>query len=490
MIWKNRFSSSIKNGVNQKLNERTKIVLIFPNLRLGTPFHALPTHPSLSLGYLARSLIDNEINFGIIDASARNLSLERITKELRNLNPIYVGIPVNIALLRFSVQTAYYIRKKLPQIQILMGGPWATAQYEWLLQKMLADYVFLGESEHTLIDFLIHPDPTTYNKIPGLAYKTSNMLVNTGIRAVEENLDQFGYPFWEIFPKSGYRFIHQVNRAYPVITSRGCPYDCNHCTKIVHGYKMRYRSLANLKEEFRYLKDRLKCREIAILDDNFNINLTRAKSILRMLIKEKFGFRIQFPNGMRADFVDEEYVSLLKQAGTYSVGLGIESGSPRIIRYIGKNLDLKKVKQTVDLFKKYRIRVTGFVIMGFPAETKRDMQLTVEYIKHLNLHFSQLFELTIFPGTRIYNESVKFCKDLANPFYYIRNKIGSVENNPRILSNNRFSLEEYSNVRKYALLHLYLSPFRLIRFITLLNYREIIFIIKKSISLVISKWVF
>jgi radical SAM superfamily enzyme YgiQ (UPF0313 family) len=169
---------------------------------------------------------------------------------------------------------------------------------------------------------------------------------------------------------------------------------------------MRYRSLENIKMELDYLKQTLHCKEIMIFDDNFNINLDRAKEILKLIIHEKYNFKIQFPNAIRADFFDEEFAKLLKAAGTYKVAIGIESGVQHIVNKIGKNLDLQRVPQTVFLLKKYGIIVWGYFILGFPEESVSDIYRTIQFAKTLNLDNAEFFELMIFPGTRIFEQTV------------------------------------------------------------------------------------
>ena len=77
-------------------------------------------------------------------------------------------------------------------------------------------------------------------------------------------------------------------------------------------------------------------KEIIIADDMFNFDLPWTKALLREIIRHNFGFKIQLPNGIRADFVDRELVHLMKLAGVYKVALGIESGSQAVVKFFKK----------------------------------------------------------------------------------------------------------------------------------------------------------
>jgi anaerobic magnesium-protoporphyrin IX monomethyl ester cyclase len=253
-------------------------------------------------------------------------------------------------------------------------------------------------------------------RVEGLTYKNdAGELVVTPDRPAIDDLDALPYPAWELFPPSKkYRFLHRGAPFYPVMTSRGCPFDCIHCTKAVHGYKFRPRSVENVISELRYLKNRFNAHEIFIIDDIFNNDLARAERILDEIIKNDFNFHIKFSNGIRADKLPKRFVKKLKRAGTYTVMLGIESGNQKIVNSIGKGLNLDKVKIATKLLKAEGIITGGFFMLGHPQDTTATMLETIAFAKSLDLDYPFFFKAVPFPGTKMYDIVVKKGKMINN----------------------------------------------------------------------------
>ncbi len=174
-------------------------------------------------------------------------------------------------------------------------------------------------------------------------------------------------------------------RCAPIFTSRGCPFGCIYCHN-VFGKKFRARSAENVLDELSMLKREYNIGEIEIIDDCFNIDLSRAKEIARGIIDRKLDIAISFPNGIRADHMDKELVDLLKEAGTYRVYYAVETASPRLQKLIRKNVDLDRPKEIVDYTAAQGIMTCGFFMMGFPTETEEEIRMTIDYACRSKFH--------------------------------------------------------------------------------------------------------
>lgn len=149
------------------------------------------------------------------------------------------------------------------------------------------------------------------------------------------------------------------------------------------------------------MQDTYGVREFHILDDSFNIDMPRAKRIFDMIVERGMDIKISFPNGVRADFFDDEMVEKMSAAGVYRLALGIESGSLRIQKMISKSLDIGILKGVVSKLAKARISVNGFFMLGFPGETLDEMKQTIQFACDLDLS-TALFSLVIpNPGTEL-----------------------------------------------------------------------------------------
>ena len=389
----------------------SKICLVFPNVFLGNYMRLdIPLHPPLGLAYLAAVLRQVGHEIMVIDAAAENLSLPGLITRLTAFHPDIIGITTNISLSRKAMMTARYIRKFLGHVPIIMGGPWATIEHEKVLKSKIADYVVLGEGEQTIVELLENwNDTVKISGVKGVAFMDdSGSIVNTGPRDCIMDLDSLPFPAWDLFPPSKkYNFQHRKVPFYPIMTSRGCPYDCIYCTKVVHGYKYRERSVENIIQEICYLKEKFGIKELFIIDDNFNQDIGRAEKILDEIIRNKFNLLLKFTNGIRADRISPRLGRKMKASGTYFAALGIESGNQEIVNKLGKKLDLKKVITATRILKDNKIISGGFFILGLPYDSYETMVETLNFAKSLDLDFPHFFKAIPFPGTKMYDMIVQ-----------------------------------------------------------------------------------
>src|SRR5271157_640716 len=389
----------------------SKISLVFPNVFLGNYLRLdIPLHPPLGLGYLAAVLRQAGHEVSVIDAAAENVSLPGLIEMLKEINPDVLGITTNISISRKAIMSARYIKANLGNVPIIMGGPWATIEYKKILKNKIADYVVIGEGERTIVELLEHyNDIYKLQDIRGIAFMNAEgSAIKTGERECIMDLDSLPFPAWDLFPQTKkYNFQHRKVPFYPIMTSRGCPYDCIYCTKVVHGYKYRERSIENIIQEIRYLKERFGIKELFFIDDNFNNDIDRAEKIMDEIIQNKFNLLIKFTNGIRADRMSPRLGHKLKAAGTYFAALGIESGNQEIVKKIGKKLDLKKVITATRILKENRILSGGFFILGLPYDTYDTMVETLNFAKSIDLDYPHFFKAIPFPGTKMYDMVVK-----------------------------------------------------------------------------------
>jgi len=384
-----------------------KVCLIFPNIFMGDYLHMnIPIHPPAGLGYLSAVLRDAGYNVIVIDAAAENLSLSKVIKRLKAWEPDVIGITTNITSSRKAIMTARFIRATLEQIPIIMGGPWATIEYRKILKARIADYVVIGEGERTIVELLdkIH-DKIELNDVKGIAFlKSDGILVKTEERECITDLDSLPFPAWDLFPPSRkYNYGRRRQPFFPIVTTRGCPYDCIHCTKVVHGYAYRKRSVENVIQEIRYLKEKFGIKEIFIIDDSFNLDINRAEKIMEEIIRNKFNILIRLSNGIRADKITPRLGRKMKAAGVYFAVLGIESGNQQIVNKIGKKLDLKKVITANRILKENKITRGGYFILGHPFDNYETMIQTLNFAKTLNFDYPHFFKAIPFPGTKMYD---------------------------------------------------------------------------------------
>ena len=365
--------------------------------------------PSLGLGYLATSVRDSH-DVEIIDCIKDRKKKEDFPAILDEKKPDLVGIQCYTYDLYHIGDILKNCKKR--NIKTVIGGPHpSTAPLETMeFFGEDVDYIFQGESEKgfkMLLDSLSGRKDIKKEEIPGLGWR-ENGKIRINDKYFEENLDTLGIPAWDLikpetYPEAQHGAFFRKFPIAPIITTRGCPFSCTFCAgNLIAGKKVRKRSPEDIIKEIKFLYDR-GIREFHIVDDNFTFDRDFAKSVIRSLQGIKLDISWAVPNGIRMDTLDDEILTLMKETGLYLISLGIESGTDRILSLMKKNMTIEKIKRCVELIKKYNIDMAGFFILGFPGETKEDIERTIDFSLNLDLIRANYFTYLPLPGTESFN---------------------------------------------------------------------------------------
>ena len=449
-----------------------KVLLIEPPVTRPSDFDKkkvrLGILPPLGLAYIAAVLQKSDIEVKIIDCLIEGnmegtqygsdqirygLSDSQIEKEIQIFSPDKVGISCLFSAKEFDLINVCKIVKKVnPNIITACGGAHPTAMYNSLLKDPNLDYVIFGEGEYTtqkLIDTI--NSKNDLSQVDGIAYKENGIIkVNPKTHYIE-NLDELPLPARHLLKMDKYlesNSPHSGIKRMPftsMVTSRGCPNKCSFCViKILWGQKVRYRSPENVLMEIEDLINTYNIKEIHFEDDNFSANKKRTKTILQGIIDKGWDLTLSSPSGLAIHALDEELLSLMKKAGYYSISLAIESGDEDVLKMMHKPVKLKKVKEIIKNARKYDLKTKGFFILGYPGETKEQMQRTIDFAKNANLDWAIFFMATPIPGSDL----EKMCREkgylVNNSIDYIRQFYKSGINTPE------FTPEYIENTREHA----------------------------------------
>ena len=191
-----------------------------------------------------------------------------------------------------------------------------------------------------------------------------------------------------------------VKNGISLQATRGCPYKCAYCHKIWPKNHV-IRSAEHIFAEVKLYYD-LGVRNFSFIDDIFNLNVRNSWRFFELVIENGLDAQFHFPAGLRGDILTTEYIDLLVRAGTVSIGLALETASPRLQRLIGKNLNLARFRENIEyLCKTYpHVIVELFFMHGFPGETEEEARLTLDFVKSLRwAHFPYFHILKIYPHT-------------------------------------------------------------------------------------------
>ncbi len=454
--------------------------------------------PPMGLGYLATSLLRAGIECAIIDCVQERIGTDELVRSVKSFWPDIIGFSFYSNNWAYVAKCAGLIRQVLPDTLIVAGGPHPSVLPGKTLQEIPElDLVFVGEAEDTLVELCrragqgfrrsYERDSGILEGIAGIALRRSNGEIEVRDCHFRKDIDAFGIPAWELIQPQKYPLAgHGVfPRNYPiaqVITSRGCPYPCTFCAgSTVAGKKVRYRSHDLVLEEILQLKQRYNIREIQIVDDNFTFRKEYAKELCQRIMRMNPGLTFGLPNGVRLDTLDGELLSLMKRAGFYSIVVGVESGSLRVLKLMKKKLEPELIREKIDLIKHHGLEAEGFFILGYPGETREDMMETIRFARSLKLDRAMFNNYVPLPGTESYKELIN-TGEIVKPDW---NKV--FVGGKAVYSPRGISLHELERIQRRAFLSFYLTPRRLIGFIGKLRPRNlkgilnrIIFTIKRA----------
>lgn len=462
-----------------------KILLVQPN------YDSHVVCPPYNLGYLASALRLDSHEVAIFDGTLRNATEEDFLSYIEGFGPDIIGFSV-MSRGHNKVKHLISAIKKITAVPIVIGGPQVTAFPEIVVKDLGADFGVIGEGEFIIRELVRYIDKadTRFEEILGLAFrlKDTSIIVNKR-RPLIDDLDMIPFPAWDLMPPAQYRIVPILAPAKnfplaPLMTSRGCPHDCSFCaSNVTWQHKLRMRSPENVIAEIKLLVNEFGVKEILISDDNFTADRRYAEAVCDGIINENLPIRWQCSNGVRVDKLDIHLLKKMKDAGCYSVGLGIESGSQMVLDKIHKRLNLAVVKKILVDLKKTGIRSYGFFIFGFPDETHETAQQTIDFA--LNNPFDRVWfnVLTPYPGSQIFDTWL-------NGRSWENIDWDSHDGSTPVLDTAGLTKEEVGQYQKIAARRFYLKPRNLFNLLIQLRPRQIITILMTGFAKKYSAWLF
>jgi len=343
----------------------------------------------------------------ILDLRISNSPDEELESVMKLFDPQVVGIGVMTIECKYGFIDAAKVKEINSEVTIIFGGPHCSHEPQFILNDPNVDLMVSGEGDLTIVELIdaLEQDRDIEN-VPGIAYKKNGSYIRTADRPVIRDLDKFDQEYDLINLERYFNFqssmdffpVFRNKRFLPLVTSRGCPFKCTYCHDIFDK-SIQYRSPKAVVDEIEYLINKYGVREFHIVDDVFNVNMKRAKIVLDAIIQRNLNIHISFPNGLRADFFDDELIDKMQRAGVYRMALGIESGSQRIQDMIKKDLDINIIYDVVEKLTRARMSVHGFFMLGFPSETRKEMKETIDFACDLGLTTANFSLVIPNPGT-------------------------------------------------------------------------------------------
>ena len=404
-----------------------KVLLIYPQYTHSNAFDSRA--PSMALFYLAAMLEKGGHDVQIIDASIGpvrrtgrvyhyGLTDEETLARLQQTEFDVVGITCSFtARWRFVARLARQVKQLRPDVPVAVGGLFPTSEWEYCLEQCdCVDMIVLGEAELTFLKVVdglaagLSVKDACLN-IDGIAIREQGRPAVRDKTVYNDRLDEIPFPAWHLVDLESYfkvqrRIFELPVPCLPILSSRSCPNRCRFCNMyITHGRRWRPRSAENVLSEIEYLMRRFQIKHFYFIDDNFSLDLKRAKTVCRGILERGWKIRYNFHNGLSIKSIDRELLQLMKASGCTSVCLAVESGSERIRNQVyRKGLSTEKIEQVFQWCREEGIPTIGYFLVGAPGETRADFEESKALMARLPLSLVTAGIFTPYPQTELYDE--------------------------------------------------------------------------------------
>lgn len=376
-----------------------KVVLIIPP----SPWLISDTDlPFLGILYVASYLEKRNINVQLCDLSGLEENQWKIPVGdyygITGTSPNFIQIKAIIKKL-----------KERKNAFVIVGGAHATTLPGHILKNTQADVCVIGEGEAVMYQLLHSPT----NEVPNIAYLDSDgKIVRTDSAPLVKDIDTFPPPdldlidFYRYSKSQTFKYLLGECREATLITSRGCPFNCNFCAQWqIWGGKVRSHSIERTIQEVKDLIRKYGVELIYILDDTFVVSKKRVYQFCDEI--KKIGIKWHCLN--RVDCCDYDLLMAMKEAGCLQFVFGLESGSNGILKKMNKRTTVEQAYEAIEVCEKVGIKIRGQMIVGFPGETWDTVEETAQFIR--KARYVDAFGVHIFqpfPGCSVWCTPEKY----------------------------------------------------------------------------------
>lgn len=350
-----------------------KILLVSP-ARLAPSEQKYATF-SYGIFYIASVLEQNGHEVRIFDCNIDS----RCPADFVEFHPSVIGFTMASGpKIADAIALSQEFKNVMPKAKIVWGGTHPSCLPEQTIIEPYIDFVVVGPGEYTMLELVeqLENNSKHLEDIKGLVFKRSGGgVVRNEPRPFIKNLDELPDPAWHLVDVSKYWAI-SLN------TSRGCPYKCTYCynSRFHQGYRADL-SVDRILSQIEILQKRYGAKMIRFFEDNFTFNRKRLRQFCNEVIARKM--RFTWDCEARADLTESE-IALMAKAGCVSVGLGVETGSSRMLSFLKKGMDLEQMEKSFWFFVKHKISPRLYIMHALPTENIDDFVATHKMMARLD----------------------------------------------------------------------------------------------------------
>lgn len=322
-----------------------------------------------------------------------------------------------------SISNAINNSENRGKFKYTIGGHGPSPDPEYFLKKTGADVVGIGEGEITFVELMdAFSGQRTLESVDGIAFIDSNgKFIQTKPRELIKNIDEIAWPAYDLFDMTYYTLVRRPNikaneRAIPVLSGRGCIFQCNFCYRLDKGF--RPRSAKSIIEEIKYLKEQYNVKHIIFSDELLMSSKQRTLELCQAFIDAELN--IKWDCNGRLNFADKDVLQKMKEAGCVFINYGIESLDNDTLRVMHKGLTRDIIIRGVENTLEVGISPGLNIIYGNINEPLSALDDAVDFLLKYDDHaqLRTIRPVTPYPGSELFTYAVEhgMVKDVAD-FY-------------------------------------------------------------------------
>jgi len=360
--------------------------------------------PPVTLATMAALLLENGFEVKLDDCIVEDITQDKLKAVIKEFKPDMIVINTATASIYSDLKCCSIAKEIIPCVKTVAFGLHVTALTEESFSLDAGiDYIIRGEPEFCLLELAkaLSKGEEPVTRIRGISYKENNAVKHNANRGFDEDLNRLPFPAWHLIDVKKYPLPLSGEPFLLVTTSKGCPHSCLFCpAKPFYGSKMRFRKPDLVIDEMQYVSEKLGVKNFLIWSETFTEEREYVFQFCNELLRRKLN--IAWVCNSRVDKVDPEMLKLIKQAGCWMIGFGVESSDQEILDKSGKGITVKQIESALSSAKDALLEVTAHVIFGLPGETLETGRKTIEWITRQKIDFAQFYCAVPWPSSGLY----------------------------------------------------------------------------------------
>jgi radical SAM superfamily enzyme YgiQ (UPF0313 family) len=324
-----------------------------------------------------------------------------------------IGFSIFTLNSRFSVRLAQLIRQRFPEKVLIAGGPECNiiAGVDYLIEKKMFDAICKSDGEDSF--------PELVNK-----YAKEKSLNSRGFLTLQKDGRYFDFGDFRSITKiddlafANFDYLGAKAKNINISTSRGCIRDCAYCPEKAIWGNYSWRKAESTAKELLEARERYKNLQFVYFNDDLvNGNMRELEKMCDILIENKW--RVGWGgHALVRERWTEELVSKIAKTNGQRFNFGIESGSNRVLKLMGKMFEIEQAHDLFEKLSRHKVSFSINLIIGFPGETDEDFEETRK-LAHLVRRYTKYIHINpciVLKGSDLFNNAEKWDIHLPSNF--------------------------------------------------------------------------